>query len=174
MFLQADNIRKGALNLKEEKILGYIRQISATVDAHCRTTSDKMELTPMQCFCIVYIHENKGRDFCSTDLCDILGTSRASVSLLLKGLKQKGYLQMISVEGDDRKKQLELTPKAAEFTAFLKKDMDDLDKALLEGIPAEDMPIISRGLKIMLANMKPYQKGGMCCDKNTYGTDQTV
>ena len=81
---------------------------------------------------------------------------------------------MISVEGDDRKKQLELTPKAAEFTAFLKKDMDDLDKALLEGIPAEDMPIISRGLKIMLANMKQYQKGGMCCDKNTYGTDQTV
>ncbi len=174
MFLQADITGKGALNLKEEKILGYIRQISATVDAHCRTTSDKMELTPMQCFCIVYIHENKGRDFCSTDLCDILGTSRASVSLLLKGLKQKGYLQMISVEGDDRKKQLELTPKAAEFTAFLKKDMDDLDKALLEGVPPEDMPIISRGLKIMLANLKQYQKGGMCCDKNTYGTDQTV
>ena len=160
--------------MKEEKILGYIRQISATVDAHCRTISEQLELTPMQCFCIVYIHENKGRDFCSTDLCDILGTSRASVSLLLKGLKQKGYLQMISIEGDDRKKQLELTPKAAEFTAFLKKDMDDLDKALLEGVPPEDMPIISRGLKIMLANLKQYQKGGMCCDKNTYGTDQTV
>ena len=59
MFLQADITGKGALNLKEEKILGYIRQISATVDAHCRTTSDKMELTPMQCFCIVYIHENR-------------------------------------------------------------------------------------------------------------------
>lgn len=174
MFLQADITGKGALNLKEEKILGYIRQISATVDAHCRTISEQLELTPMQCFCIVYIHENKGRDFCSTDLCDILGTSRASVSLLLKGLKQKGYLQMISIEGDDRKKQLELTPKAAEFTAFLKKDMDDLDKALLEGVPPEDMPIISRGLKIMLANLKQYQKGGMCCDKNTYGTDQTV
>lgn len=174
MFLQADLTKKGALNLKEEKILGYIRQISATVDAHCRTTSEQVDLTPMQCFCIMYIHENKGKDFCSTDLCDILGTSRASVSLLLKGLKQKGYLQMISVEGDDRKKQLELTPKAAEFTAFLKKDMDDLDKALLDGIPAEDMPVISRGLKIMLANLKQYQKGGMCCDKNTYGTDQTV
>ncbi len=174
MFLQADLIRKGALNLKEEKILGYIRQISAAVDAHCRTTSEQSELTPMQCFCIMYIHENKGSDFCSTDLCDILGTSRASVSLLLKGLKQKGYLQMISVEGDDRKKQLELTPKAAEFTVFLKEDMNSLDNALIEGIPAEDIPVISRGLKIMLANIKKYPKGGMCCDKNTYGTDQTV
>lgn len=174
MFLQADLIRKGALNLKEEKLLGYIRQISAVVDAHCRTTSEQLELTPMQCFCIMYIHENKGSDFCSTDLCDILGTSRASVSLLLKGLKQKGYLQMISVEGDDRKKQLELTPKAAEFTVFLKEDMDSLDQALIEGIPAEDIPVISRGLKIMLANIKKCPKGGMCCDKNTYGTDQTV
>lgn len=160
--------------MREENILGHIRQISAALDSHCRSMSERGELTPTQCFCIMYIYEHKGKDFCSTDLCDILGTSRASVSLLLKGLKQKGYLRMSSVEGDDRKKQLELTPKAAEFTAFLKNDMDDLDKAICSGISPEDILVISRGLKIVLANLKQYQKGGMCCDKNTFSTDQTV
>lgn len=176
MYLQAENPqgKERQKTMKEESILGYIRQISATVDSHCRMISDRGELTPMQCFCIIYIHENKGRDFCSTDLCDILGTSRASVSLLLKGLKQKGYLRMSSVEGDDRKKQLELTPMAAEFTDFLKKDMDGLSEAICSGISPEDILIISSGLKTMLANLKQHQKGGMCCDKNTYSTDQTV
>lgn len=160
--------------MRENTILGYVRQISAAMDSHCRMMSERGDLTPMQCFCIMYIHENKGRDFCSTDLCDILGTSRASVSLLLKGLKKKGYLQMVSVEGDDRKKQLELTPKAAEFTAFLKNDIDGIEKAICSGLSPEEILIISGGLKTILANLKQYHKGGMCCDKNTCGTDQTV
>lgn len=160
--------------MREEKALGYIRQISAAMESHCRVMNDRGDITPMQCFCIMYIQENKGKDFCSTDLCDILGTSRASVSLLLKGLKKKGYLTMNSVEGDDRKKQLELTPKAVEFAALVKNDMECLDKAIYNGISPEDVLIINSGLKTMLANLKEYSKGGMCCDKNTYGTDQTV
>lgn len=157
--------------MREEKALGYIRQIATAMESHCRVMNDQGEVTPMQCFCIMYIQENKGKDFCSTDLCDILGTSRASVSLLLKGLKKKGYLMMNSVEGDDRKKQLELTPKAVEFAAFVKKDMECLDKAIYDGISPEDVLIINSGLKKMLANLKEYHKGGMCCDKNTYSTD---
>ncbi|MGN0600541.1 MAG: MarR family winged helix-turn-helix transcriptional regulator [Oscillospiraceae bacterium] len=160
--------------MREESILGDIRQISSVMDSHCRSMSERGDLTPTQFFCIMYINEHRGKDFCSTDLCDILGTSRASVSLLLKGLKQKGYLRMSSVEGDDRKKQLELTPKAIEFTAFLKNDMDNLDKVISSGISPEDILVISRGLKIILANLKQYQKGGICRDKDSFGTDQTV
>lgn len=172
MYLQAKSTRKERQNkMKEENALGYIRQISAALESHCRAMNDQGEITPMQCFCIMYIYENKGKDFCSTDLCDMLGTSRASVSLLLKGLKKKGYLQMNSVEGDDRKKQLELTPKAFKLADRVKEDMECLDNAIYCGISPENVLIINSGLKIMLANLKQYQKGGMCCDKNTYGTD---
>lgn len=164
---QTEFFAERSIEMGEENILGSIRQISAMMDSHCRAMSDRGELTPAQCFCIMYILENKDRDFCSTDLCDILMTSRASVSLLLKGLKKKGYLRMSSVEGDDRKKQLELTPKADEFTAFLKNDMDTLDKAICGGLSDEEILIITRGLKTILANLKQYQKGGMCCDKDT-------
>lgn len=160
--------------MNNESILGYIRQISSYMDYHCRMISERGDLTPSQCFCIMYIYDNKGKDFCSTDLCDILGTSRASVSLLLKGLKKKGYLQMRSIEGDDRKKQLALTSKAEEFAVFLKNDAQSVEAAIYQGIPPEDIPVICSGLKTMLANLKQFQKGGMCCDKDTCSSDQTV
>ncbi|MGN1136185.1 MAG: MarR family winged helix-turn-helix transcriptional regulator [Oscillospiraceae bacterium] len=154
--------------MNDENILGYIRQISSYMDYHCRMLSDRGELTPAQCFCIMYIYDNRGADFCSTDLCDILGTSRASVSLLLKGLKKKGYLQMNSVEGDDRKKRLSLTPKATDFAVFLKEDARNTEDAIYRGISAEDILTISSGLKTILTNLKQHQKGGMCCDKDTH------
>lgn len=154
--------------MNDENILGYIRQISSYMDYHCRMLSDRGELTPAQCFCIMYIYENRGVDFCSTDLCDILGTSRASVSLLLKGLKKKGYLQMSSVEGDDRKKRLSLTPKATDFAVFLKEDARSIEEAIYRGISAEDILTISSGLKTILSNLKQHQKGGMCCDKDPH------
>lgn len=135
-------------------IFESIRQISTAMESHCRTLGERGELTSAQCFCLMYIYENMGTDFCSTDLCEILGTSRASVSLLLKGMKKKGYLRMDSVEGDDRKKQLGLTPKAVDFAEFIRNDKDVLEKAAFNGISEDELDIINNGLKTILSNMK--------------------
>lgn len=155
-------------------ILDCVRQISAFMDNHCRKFTGRGDLTPAQCFCIVYIYENDTGDFISADLCSILGTSRASVSLLLKGLKKKGYLQMSSVKDDDRKKSLTLTQKGLDFAEFMRKDSQEIQNVMFEGLSPEDITVTANSLKIMLANLKKYRKGGMCCDKNSDGTGQTV
>lgn len=155
-------------------ILDCVRQISAFMDNHCRKFTERGDLTPAQCFCIVYIYENDTGDFISADLCSILGTSRASVSLLLKGLKKKGYLRMSSVKDDDRKKRLTLTQKGVDFAEFMKEDSNEIESVMYKGLSPEDISVTANSLKIMLCNLKEYRKGGMCCDKNTDGTGQTV
>lgn len=135
-------------------IFESIRQISTAMESHCRTLGERGELTSAQCFCLMYIYENMGTDFCSTDLCEILGTSRASVSLLLKGMKKKGYLRMDSVEGDDRKKQLGLTPKAVDFAEYIRNDRFTLESAAFSGVSDDELDIINNGLKTILSNMK--------------------
>ncbi len=140
--------------MEHSGIFESIRQISTAMENHCRTLGEKGGLTSAQCFCLMYIYENRGTDFCSTDLCEILGTSRASVSLLLKGMKKKGYLRMDSVEGDDRKKQLGLTPKAVDFAEYIRNDKASLENAVFSGISGDELDIISSGLKTILSNMK--------------------
>lgn len=135
-------------------IFESIRQISSAMESHCRTLGEQGGLTSAQCFCLMYIYENKDTDFCSTDLCEILGTSRASVSLLLKGMKKKGYLRMDAVEGDDRKKQLGLTPKAIDFAEYLRNDRFTLENAAFSGVSADELDIINNRLKTILSNMK--------------------
>lgn len=135
-------------------IFDYIRQISTAMESHCRIIGEKSNLTSAQCFCLMYIYENMGTDFCSTNLCEILGTSRASVSLLLKGMKKKGYLRMDAVEGDDRKKQLGLTPEAINFAEHLKNDREYLESTAFHGISENDINIINSGLKTILSNIK--------------------
>lgn len=140
--------------MEHSGIFESIRQISAAMENHCRTLGEQGGLTSAQCFCLMYIYENRDTDFCSTDLCEILGTSRASVSLLLKGMKKKGYLRMDSVEGDDRKKQLGLTPKAVDFAEYIRNDKASLENAVFSGISSDELNIIGSGLKTILSNMK--------------------
>lgn len=140
--------------MEHSGIFESIRQISTAMESHCRTLGEQGGLTSAQCFCLMYIYENMGKDFCSTDLCEILGTSRASVSLLLKGMKKKGYLRMDTVEGDDRKKQLGLTPKAVDFAEHIRNDKASLEKTVFSGISSDELNIIVSGLKTILSNMK--------------------
>lgn len=60
-------------------------------------------LTPAENHLLGYFLAHENLDLCATDLHQIFGISKPTVSALLKSLKQKGYLQIEILPQDERK-----------------------------------------------------------------------
>ena len=83
-----------------------------------------------------------------------LGISKAAVSMLLKKLRQKGYIDLQSVSGDDCMKQILLTPRACQVKEELDKKMDIFQKYLYQGFSESEYEQLGQLVGRMLANLK--------------------
>ncbi len=112
------------------------------------------QLTQSQCYILRYLFMKGEKELCATDIHMVLGISKASISTLLKGLKQEGYLTMISDPEDDRKKQIRLTKKAYEMEERIDYGFAQMQEMMLKGISQNDRMVLERCLKQMSKNLK--------------------
>lgn len=92
-----------------------------------------------------------------------VGLSRATVSSMLKRLKQNGYLEMAADEKDNRRKRIVLTPKARRAREEVRQAMQRLGGCLCRGIPEEELLQTRATLQTMLQNLQnecSLKKGG--------------
>ena len=138
----------------EINIALLLKQLFLSLEQYARKQMKDFNISPSQGLALNYLFSQKDRTVYATDLHAQFGISKSAVSSTLKGLKKKGYLQMISTPEDDRKKQITLTAKAY----AIKKQMDtsfvQLQNRLCQGISPENLEKLENELTIMLQNMR--------------------
>lgn len=110
-------------------------------------------LTPAENHLLGYFLAHENLDLCATDLHQIFGISKPTVSALLKSLKQKGYLQIEILPQDERKKRIQLTAKAYGVRDQIKSVLHDRQDSLCRGISTQEVTILKKILEKLIANM---------------------
>lgn len=138
----------------ESNIVLLLRQIDVFLEQYGRGQMKSLDLSPSQGLALAYLLSRKGQTVFATELHEKFGLSKPAISATLKGLKQKGYLDMRATPADDRKKQILLTAKAYAMEKQINECLREQQNLLCENIPREQLEILKKGLHTMLENMK--------------------
>ena len=139
----------------EKTIMLLLRQLHIALEQRGKEQMRALELSTAQSLTLNYLFSRAGQEVCATELHALSGISKSAISSTLKGLREKGYVEMSGVPGDDRKKRIALTKKAY----AVKKELDDglleQERRLCRGIPPGRLKALEADLATMLRNVRP-------------------
>lgn len=93
--------------------------------------------------------QDESSPICQRDIEAEFHIRRSSVSILLRGLEEKGYIQRVPVPGDSRLKALLLTSKAAALTEQLSLRTHEINSLVAAGLSSAEQ----RNLEALLAKL---------------------
>lgn len=96
------------------------------------------DLTAAQGHMLLYILARDRETLCPTELHRSLGLSRASVSELLKKLRDKGFITLTTEPGDERQKRIEPTEKGREMKRILDRMAARTERQIFAGFSPEE------------------------------------
>lgn len=140
----------------EYKIGCLLRQLNTFLIQY-GTESD---ITPSQGVLLNILLNEDGKRTCSSDICAGSGLSRASVSEMLKNLRNKGYLEMKPVPEDERKKEIILTEKAYAIREDVQQELEKQGKCMCRGISGKELVFLEDILERMVCNLRECQESG--------------
>lgn len=139
---------------EDKNVMLLLKQLNLNIDAAVGRAVESKELTGAQGRLLGYLQEHRDEKLCSTDIHTRLHFSRASVSEMLKRLRQKEFVQFEMEPGDDRIKYIVLTPKAYELHRFMEQTFADIEERLYRDFSEEDKAEFLRLADKMLRNLK--------------------
>lgn len=116
------------------------------------------DITPSQGALLNILLNEDGERTCSSDICAGSGLSRASVSEMLKNLRNKGYLEMKPVPEDERKKEIILTEKAYAIREDVQQELEKQGKCMCRGISEQELEQLEDILQRMICNFRSCQE----------------
>lgn len=140
--------------MDEIRIGCLLKQMKVALEQNRKENMDDLDITPSQCFMLRYLLTLDRSEMYAADIFKRLGISRVSVSVILKGLRQKGYLTMEEDFRDERRKKISLTKKAYEAQGEIERVLKEREDCLCEGIPQEDLKLFEDVLNRMILNLK--------------------
>ncbi len=109
-------------NVESEELLFMMKRISLDMTAQLEKRLGYKDLTGVQVYLLVYILRHHPDGTYLTELCREIGVSKPTISMLIKKLREKGYLYFREDPADVRKKKVLPTSKLmTEGEEFLKK-----------------------------------------------------
>lgn len=133
------------------------RQISIRLELRANAALSQKGLTAIQAHMLRYILRHSERGTSLTDIHREFGYSMASLSSLLKRLREKGYVRVERCEGDDRRKLLFGTEKGSAIQESLERSMDQVQDRLYDRFSPEELAELDRMQKKMLHNLSTFQ-----------------
>lgn len=133
------------------------RQISIRLELRANAALSQKGLTAIQAHMLRYILRHSERGTSLTDIHREFGYSMASLSSLLKRLREKGYVRVERCEGDDRRKLLFGTEKGSAIQESLERSMDRVQDRLYDRFSTEELAELDRMQKKMLHNLSTFQ-----------------
>lgn len=130
-----------------------VKMVNNTFEREMNNTILEIGLTSSQCHILKYLQENKDREVYPIDIENKFHFKRPTVTGLLKRLEDKEFIEIRAGEKDKRYKCIVLTKKSNEVSAMMKKNMQETEKRLCNGITAKEKDETRRILKKMLVNM---------------------
>lgn len=115
------------------------------------------DVTGVQAQMLLYILRHSETGVSVTDLHQISGYSKATISNLVKRLREKGYIRVEACEEDDRRRLLFSTEKGRRIQALLAASIREVENSLYRGLSAEELSTLDQLQKRMLQNLMMFQ-----------------
>lgn len=153
------------------ELLMTIKRISLGIDGVVDWGAAQGNLTPSQGFLLVYIWHYHQQGTSVTDIHRELGVSKATVSGLIKKLRQKGYLSMEEVPDDDRQKKIIITRKLRTEAAYLIRQISHINRRIYADMSLEDTQVLEKLLCQVVRNLDYYKKNHMEKEESNHDYD---
>lgn len=138
------------VGVEVRKLSHLIKRCAMNSEAHQK--ADK--LTGVHSWIIGYLFDNRDRDIFQRDLEENFNIRRSSVSNVLSLMEQNGLIERQPVLYDARLKKVVLTQRAIELHQMIDKDITELEAAIIDGIPSDDLDIFFKTVRIMIKNLE--------------------
>ena len=138
------------VGVEVRRLSHLIKRCAMNSEAHQR--ADK--LTGVHSWFIGYLYDNRDRDVFQRDLEENFNIRRSSVSNVLSLMEQNGLIERRPVEHDARLKKVVLTPRAIELHNMVDKDITELEAAIIEDVPKDDLDIFFKTIRKMINNLE--------------------
>lgn len=151
--------------MKEERFLYQLKTLEKLIIRNL-ILEDEIHhfqtLTPTQVQIMEYILEHPNEEVYQKDLEKILNLRRATVSGVLQTMEKNGLLEREKIEEDARIKKVILNKKAKELLKEKQKQIETLEKKLIQNIGASELSTFSSVLNTMITNIQNivYEKKG--------------
>ena len=157
-------------------LIWYLRQLSALLrqrgKAHAQ--EEGVDLSLRQRYVLDYLFSRRGGRICATDIHEQVGASKASISGILKSLRQEGLVEFEGNPSDDRKKWIVVTDRALKFQQMVDESVAQEQRLMCRGIPPEKLEIVKECLAMMIQNLKTETARRNQDDKDIVKAGKTV
>lgn len=133
------------------------RQINIRVELLANQTLGEADLTGIQAQALLYLLRHPEMEASVTALHRATGHSKATVSRLIKQLREKGYVRVEVCPGDDRRRLLYSTEKGKRLQSFLEDSVRSTQDVLYRGFTPGELSALDHLQKKMLRNLSAYQ-----------------
>jgi len=136
-----------------DKVIGYrLRRAQHYVFQQFGERFAKYELRPSEYSILVLVEDNPGRR--QNEIADVLGVKKANFVALIRGLVERGYVELAQPPADRRAHALYLTEAGKELTRQIRKTQDEFEAHCIDvlgGIEARDQ------LMVLLDRLTPHK-----------------
>ncbi|WP_367924486.1 MarR family winged helix-turn-helix transcriptional regulator [uncultured Ruthenibacterium sp.] len=151
--------------------LNNFKRIHAGIEISIGRFFARKELTAAQGHILLYILARPQQRLCSTELHRTLGLSRATVSELLKKLREKGFITFYTAPEDERQKQIVPTTKALDLKLPLDRLATQTEKQIFAGFSPQEMETLLCFQMRILENLNNKEDN---CNGNRSQSDTAV
>lgn len=132
-----------------------LRQLNTALILYGKESMEGLGVTPAQGMLLDYLLLKKQEEYYMTDICTELNLAKATVSVMVKGLRNYGYLNITADPEDERKRKIVLSKKAFQVQEELEKRLEDSGERMFRGITEEEWKNLEKTLDKMIINLKP-------------------
>lgn len=121
-------------DFQTEDLIFMMKKISLNMEVQLKRCLDRWDMSGTQVYFMVYILRHHPGGSYITDMCREIGVSKATLSVMVKKLREKGYLRFQESQGDVRRKKIVPTEKLiAEGNEFLKQ-AEQMESEICSGL----------------------------------------
>ena len=140
--------------VKDENVMRLLKKLNLTMESIGNSMMVRHGMSAAQCNVLCYLTDHADQDICARDLHISLRLSKASVSSLLKKLKNAGYIGFVPDPADERLKHIRLTERADELKGEIDQGFRDLEECMYRGFTEGEKQLLTELLERMLSNLK--------------------
>ncbi len=166
------------IEICEEELLSLMKKINIHLEMQLEHCLREENVSGVQVYLMVYILRHHPNGTYITELCHEVGVSKTTMSLLVKKLREKGYLIFQENISDDRKKRILPTTKMQKAASTFLKRANEMEQEICKALNAEErhqLQQIEKKILYQCEQMEIQRKRQEVVDyENRFGTIKTV
>lgn len=129
---------------KETPYLDLFQIIGLKLKKRADESIKELGLNAQQGKVIDYIYENQNKNIIQMDLADRFHLSRASITSMLQGLEQKGFIERKIPANNERQKNIYVLPKAVELIEDFQESFQKVEEEIVQVLTDEEKQVLKK------------------------------